>query len=211
MNQRRQLVIASVAASFVALLFFVMILKPKMNQLSETRTEIETLQQEQQTLRNSLSRLKDIQRDAPLAAAKLLAVQQALPSTPDLPGFIRLAQDAATAAGVDLMSIAPSAPTALTGASGVQAIAVTLVVDAGFHRIEDFLSRIENLRRIAAISAISLSPSVDELSGVTTLQATMTMQMYVVQAGARVSTGAGATASPSASASPSPSASGSAR
>lgn len=209
MNERRQLAIAAGAAVFVALLFFMILLRPKMAQLSETRRQTEALRLEEQTLRGNLGHLQDVRRDAPLAAAKLLAVSQLLPSTADLPGFIRLVQDAATAAGADLQSIAPTTPVALLNATGVQSVNVTLVVKGGFRRIEDFLSRVENLRRVVVVTAVSLSPEVDPLSSQTSLQATLSLQMFVAQDGAVVSGAPGV--APAAAASPSPSASGTPR
>jgi Tfp pilus assembly protein PilO len=207
MNERRQLAIAAGAAVFVALLFFMILLRPKMSQLSETRRQIDALKLEEETLRSNLGHLQDVRRDAPLAAAKLLAVSQLLPSTADLPGFIRLIQDAATAAGADLQSIAPTAPVTLLNATGVQSVNVTLVVKGGFRRIEDFLSRVENLRRVVVVTAVSLAPEVDPLSSQTSLQATLSVQMFVAQDGAVVSPGA----APAPAASPSPSASGAPR
>src|SRR5258706_3716687 len=144
MNTRRQIAIAAAAAVGLTVLFFLFLLSPKMKDISKTKDDIETAKAQQATLQTELAHLKDVKKNAPGTMAKLAALSQYLPATPDLPGFIRQIQDAATRAGVDLQSIAPSPPATLTGATGVQAINVTLTATAGFFRIEDFLARLEN-------------------------------------------------------------------
>lgn len=200
MSGRRQTLAAAAGAVAVALLFFVFVLRPKIAEISKVHDRVVAARQQQQSLRNELTRLKDVRRDAPLTVARLQTVSQYLPSTSDLPGFIRLVQGAATLSGVDLQSIAPSAPTTLAGATGIQTISVTIVVQAGFRRVEDFLARMENLKRIVAISSIGLSPTTDPLSGQTTLASTLTMTMFVVQPDARI--GAAPAPSPTPEATP---------
>src|SRR5207244_12392252 len=103
------------------------------------------------------------------------------------PDFIRQVQGAATKAGVDLQSIAPSAPSDRPNATGVREIAVTVTINGGFFRVEDFLTRLESLRRVVRVNAIALTPQTDQLRGPTVLQASLSMKMFVVQANASVS------------------------
>src|SRR5258707_11498485 len=117
MNTRRQIAIAAAVAVGLTALFFFFLLSPKLKEVSKTRDDVQTAQAEQATLQTELDHLKDVKKNAPGTMAKLAALSQYLPATPDLPGFIRQIQDAATRAGVDLQSIAPSPPATLTGAT----------------------------------------------------------------------------------------------
>ncbi|MGZ4141651.1 MAG: type 4a pilus biogenesis protein PilO [Actinomycetota bacterium] len=186
MNSRRQIMIAAAAAVGVTVIFFFFLLKPKLSDISKARSDIVTAQSEQQTLQVQLQHLQEVRKNAPQTMAQLAAVSQYLPTTPDLPGFIRLLQDAATQSGMDLQSIAPSPPADLTNATGVQTISVTIVGRAGFFRLTDFLSRLENLQRAVEVRSIALAPQATSLSSELVLNTTITMQMFVVGSNARV-------------------------
>ncbi|HLW18135.1 MAG TPA: type 4a pilus biogenesis protein PilO [Actinomycetota bacterium] len=207
MNTRRQLIVAGVIAVVVTALFFLFLLKPKLNDISKTRSDVATARAEQDTLNTQLAHLQDVKKNAPATMAKLAALSQYVPATPDLPGFIQQVQDAATASSIDLQSIAPSPPAAVTSSNGVETISVTLTCQAGYFRIEDFLARLENLQRAVEVRAISLSPIQSPVSSELVLSSTISLTMFVATPNA--STGGGAVPAPSSSASPSPSTTGS--
>ena len=207
MNTRRQLLIAGVTAVVVTALFFLFLLKPKLNEISNTRSDVATARAEQDTLNTQLAHLQDVKRNAPATTAKLAALSQFVPATPDLPGFIQQVQDAATASSIDLQSIAPSPPAAVTGSSGVETISVTLTCQAGYFRIEDFLAHLENLQRAVEVRALSLSPIQSPVSSELVLSSTISLTMFVAAPNANARAGA-TTPAPSTSASPSPSATG---
>ena len=207
MNTRRQLLIAGVTAVVVTALFFLFLLKPKLNEISNTRSDVATARAEQDTLNTQLAHLQDVKRNAPATTAKLAALSQFVPATPDLPGFIQQVQDAATASSIDLQSIAPSPPAAVTGSSGVETISVTLTCQAGYFRIEDFLAHLENLQRAVEVRALSLSPIQSPVSSELVLSSTISLTMFVAAPNANARAGT-TTPAPSTSASPSPSATG---
>ena len=203
MNPRRQATIAAVAAILITAVFFFILLKPKLNEISKTRSDVAAARAEQQTLNTQLAHLQDVRKNAPQTMAKLAALSQFVPSTPDLPGFIQQVQTAATASGIDLQSIAPSPPTDVSGATGVQSIAVTLTIQAGFFRIEDFLARLESLQRAVEVRSIALSPIQSPISSELVLSSTVSLTMFVAQPNANARGGAtapAATPTPSASA-----------
>lgn len=207
MNTRRQLIVAGVVAVVVTALFFLFLLKPKLNDIAKTRSDVATARAEQDTLNAQLAHLQDVKKNAPATMAKLAALSQYVPATPDLPGFIQQVQNAATQSGIDLQSIAPSPPAAVTGSTGVQTISVTLTCQAGYFRIEDFLARLENLQRAVEVRAISLSPIQSQVSSELSLSSTISLTMFVAAPNASAHGGA-AVPAPSSSASPSPSATG---
>jgi Tfp pilus assembly protein PilO len=204
-NTRRQVILATAAAVIVTLLFFLILLKPKLSEVSKTKNDVELARQQEQTLQVELQHLQAVRKNAPETMAKLAALSQYLPATPDLPGFIQLVQDAATQSSLDLQTIAPSSPAALSTATGVETIPVTLTAQGGFFRIEDFLARLENLQRVVEVRTINLTPTSSPLSNEVILTTTISLQMFVAQSNATASAGP---APPAASISPSPSASG---
>jgi Tfp pilus assembly protein PilO len=204
-NTRRQLIVAGVVALVVVALFFLFLLSPKLKDISKTRDDVQTARAEQDTLNTQLAHLKDVKKNAPETMAKLAALSQYVPATPDLPGFILQVQNAATASSIDLQSIAPSPPVNVSNSTGVETISVTLTCQAGYFRIEDFLARLENLQRAVEVRSISLSPIASPVSSELVLSSTISLTMFVATPNANAR---GAAAAPATSASPSPSATG---
>lgn len=196
MTPRRQMLIAVLAGVFVTILFFFFALRPKMAQIQEVRDQIDAARQEQVSLNGELERLREARQQRPEAIARLARLGDFLPGDPDLPGFIRLVQTAATASGVDLRSIAPTAPQASEEGEGIQVVPVTLTTIGGFHRLEDFLIRLENLKRLVEVRSITITPQPIPLSDQVTLNASIALEMYVVQPEARLG-GTVSTARPS--------------
>jgi len=177
---RRLLAVAVAGGLAIVVLFTFLLLAPKIRQIGEVRDEIAAAEDEGATLAANIARLEGIQGNAPEIRARLARVSDLLPSTAELPSFIRQLQSAASKDGIDLVSIAP-APPADTETAGVQSVALTTTIGGSFHRIESFLARVETLRRVVEITSISLSVEEDELSGTTGLVGTLGMRMYVVQ------------------------------
>jgi type IV pilus assembly protein PilO len=182
----RRIAVAGAVAVAVVLLFFLFILKPKFGQISEVRDQIAAEQQQTQTLRIRLNQLRAAQRNQVETTARLAAINRALPANPDLPSLIRQLQDAATRSGMDLLSIAPSPPAKLENATGIDVVSVNLQLTGGFFRLESFLTRLEDLPRVVEVTSISVAPTTDQATGLTSLATTITFRMYVVQANASV-------------------------
>jgi Tfp pilus assembly protein PilO len=199
MNARRQILISAGAAVLVTILFFFFLLKPKLTEISDAQSDTQTAVDRESTLRTELVRLEALRKQEPQTRAKLAKLKAYLPTTPDLPGFIRLAQSSATGAGIDLTSIAPSQPSEMESARGIQIITATLTVQGGFHRMENFLTRLENLPRVVEVRSLALSPI--SVLGQTVLDGTIGVTMYVVSDDATL-TGSARRTSPRPSATP---------
>lgn len=178
--RRRIIVLAAVGAVAVTALFFLFLLRPKLDQISEVRAEIQAAQEQEQRLRNRIAQLEQAKQRAPEVAAELARLQELLPADPELPAFIRLMQRVAEEAGVELRSIGPGLPAALSGNENVEVIQVSLSFEGGFRRVQDYLARLETMRRLVEIQTISLQPGADPETGQTTLQGNMAMRMFVL-------------------------------
>jgi len=207
---RRPIVIALAAGVIVVVLMSLILIKPKLAEVSAMNKKVDTAKQGEQRLRLTLQQLEQARRDAPATQAKLAQFQALLPQTPDLPTFIRLVQTAANADGIDLTSIAPSPPQGFGGTTGantgIQTVTVNLQVDGGFFRLESFLSRLEQLQRVVEVKNLAVTPKNDETTGQLTLSTTISLTMFIVQPGAKLpsasANAAAAVASPTSSASP---------
>lgn len=195
----RRYAIAGAAAVGLVVVFFLFLLSPKLNEITEVRDQTEQARDEGQTLRNRVRQLQAAQRDEPTTRARLAVFDRLLPSTPDLPSLIRQLQSAASSSGLDLRSIAPSQPTTLTGRTGIQTVNCTVQVIGGFFRLQSFLTRLEELQRVVEVTAISVSPQTESVSGLFTLSTTITFRMYVVAPNASLG---GAAPAPAASPTP---------
>ena len=166
----------------VVLLVFLILVKPKFSQVSDVHKQVQTAKAETQSLQIQLRELQSLAQNQQQTQSQLAALDQALPSTPDLVSLIRQLQSAATLSGVDLQSIAPSPPSDLSGATGVQTINVNLQINGGFFRLETFLSRLEStIKRVVEVESLAIAPTTDQDTGLTTLSSTITFTMYVVQ------------------------------
>ena len=192
----------------VVLLVFLVLVKPKFSQVGNVHKDVEAAKTETQTLQLRLRELEALAQNQQQTQSQLAALDQALPSTPDLVSMIRQLQSAATLSGVDLQSIAPSPPGTLANATGVQTVNVNLQIQGGFFRVETFLVRLEsNIKRVIEVQSLAISPTTDPVTGLTTLNSTITFRMYVVQADAHAAgppPRSAPTPAPTTSASPSP-------
>lgn len=175
MKGQRPVLLAVVIAVAVTALFYLFLLRPKFNQISAVREQIVQAEQEEQDLLQDIARLEQVQQDAPQTRARLARVSDLLPSTPELPGFIRLVQGAANAEGIDLKSIAPSPPSPVD--DQLEMITVSLLVEGSFFQTEAFLARLENLKRLVEVTSIAISPTEGETGA--TLSTTLSLTMYV--------------------------------
>jgi len=184
----RRYLAAGAIVVVVVLLAFLVVVKPKSAEVGSVHKDVVKAQGETESLQLRLRELQALAADQQQTQTELVALDQALPSTPDLVGLIRQLQSAATISGIDLTSIAPSPPGDLANATGVQTINVNLQVNGGFFRMETFLTRLEStLKRVIEVQSLAMSPTTDPLTGLTTLSSTMTFRMYVVQPNAHVS------------------------
>lgn len=181
---RRQYIIAAAGGLALIAVFFLALIRPTTAKISQARTDVESAQQEGRSLRLQLQSLQSAQRDAVAIQARLARFNVLLPSEPDLPTLIRQLQSAADSAGIDMFSIAPSPPSAFPSSTGVSSMQVVLQIRGGFFRLESFLARLEMLQRVVEVQNIAVSPTRDPVTGLDSLQTTVTLRTYIVSPGA---------------------------
>ena len=114
MTRRQELVLAAVGSLLVLVAATLLLIRPTRQATAEARADRDAAVAESQTLRDQIKALEALKpKEAELKAQAELAKAE-YPATPALPGLVDALQDAASLAGVELASVAPTAPKAST-------------------------------------------------------------------------------------------------
>jgi hypothetical protein len=144
-TRRQELVVAGVAALLVLVAATLLLIRPAREAAAQARADRDTAVGESQSLRDQIKALEALKPDEAELRAKANQAKAEFPATPALPGLVDALQDAASLAGVDLGSVAPTAPKASTANPQLAEITTTVNVSGGYFEIQDFLVRLENL------------------------------------------------------------------
>lgn len=107
-----------------------LLVSPKRGEAQELRDQATAQESANGTLRTQLAMLKAQAKDLPAQKAKLAAVAAKIPDNPALPALIRALDRASADSGVELVSIAPSAPTPLVAPAAAAAVAAPAAAPA---------------------------------------------------------------------------------
>jgi Tfp pilus assembly protein PilO len=177
MDNRRAPLFAGLAVAGVAILMVLLLVLPKMSQVSTAQNELDQAQSDQQTLESRKSALEDAKAAAPQARKTIAEVHKRIPPTADEPGLILLLQNAAISAGIDVLSLSPGTPV-LDTTSGLSKITVGVNATGTYFDVTDFMYQIETLPRAAIVTNLSLAPGETSQTGVPLLTLTASIQTY---------------------------------
>jgi Tfp pilus assembly protein PilO len=110
---------AAVVAVLVLVAGWFLLISPTKAKVSDLHTQTATQQQTNAGLQTQISQLKIQNKGLPKQEAQLALIRQHLPSNPALPAFVRTLTLIAHEAGVKLVSVDPSQPSAVTIAAPV--------------------------------------------------------------------------------------------
>ncbi len=158
MQGRRAVVIAGVATAILAVLLVVFLVLPKMSQVSDAQQELEASFTERETLSSRLAALRQAREEAPENQAAIRRVDQQVPPTIDLPGLILLLRNAATGAGVQVLTLTPGSPTPSEDGA-FSSVAVSTSGEGTYFSVVDYLYSLETLPRAATVESLELSPT----------------------------------------------------
>jgi hypothetical protein len=144
-TRRRELVLAAAGALLVLVAGALLLVRPKQQATVMARADHDAAVAESQALRDQIKALEALRpREADLRTRAGLS-KAAFPATPALPGLIDALQDAASLAGVELGTLAPTTPKASSVSPELAEISASVRVKGSFFEVEDFLVRLENL------------------------------------------------------------------
>ena len=177
---RRAPIIAAAAFALVGILAVVLLVLPKMGQVSEANDQLQVAEDDEIALEAQLRALQQAQADAPQTEAAIAAIDAQVPPTADLPSLFRLLQGAADRSAVDFFSFTPGSPVA-DPTQGFSTIASQVTVSGGYFAIDEFLFQLETLPRAAKVTTIAVTPGQTGTSGSTStgsLQLQLTVNFY---------------------------------
>ena len=193
---RRAPIIAGVISAAVALLAVVLLVLPKMGDVSTTEEELQSAEDQEVALAAQLDALQDAEAAAPKTEQEIGAIEEQVPPTAELPNLFRLLQSAADRSAVDFFSFSPGTPAPNAGGT-YSSIASQVTVSGGYFAIDEFLFLLETLPRAAKVTTLAVTPSGASTGGTpistSNLQLQVTVEFYTTD----VSAGTGSIPGPS--------------
>ena len=160
-----------VAVLAVGVAGWVVLISPRRSEAADLRRQAVDVTRSDADLRTQLQVLKAQAAALPKEQAALAQVALKVPGTPAQPDLLRALQGVARSAGVELVSIAPGAPTAVapTAAAGrggssagtLQAMPVQLTIAGGFYQAQQFIAGLEDLPRALRLTNIAIADGAD--------------------------------------------------
>jgi type IV pilus assembly protein PilO len=178
---RRLVAIAFGAAVLLLALWFLLLWSPQGNKLSDAKKRTDAAQAENSTLELRLARLQAAQKDAPELMAQGEQLRRAIPETPELAQFILDANDAASAAGVDFLSISPTPPVPGVGAAPAE-VHLSIAVTGTYFEVLDYLDRLNDLPRVVVIDTLGLTPGGGASASPDQMSVSIAARMFTTQA-----------------------------
>ena len=179
MNKRAPLIAAAAAVLLVALVFLFLV-KPKMAQVTDARSQLVTKQQAGVSLTTLLATLRDDQANAAKFQDTINMVDQRVPPLLDQQGMITLLHTAGDQSGIDHLSAQFGVPV-VTSASGVSTTQVSVSIQGRYFTIAGFFDKIETLPRAAKVTQFTLTPGGSAIVGSAppgTMLAQATIEFY---------------------------------
>ena len=193
---RRAPIIAGVISAAVALLAVVLLVLPKMGDVSTTEEELQSAEDQEVALAAQLDALQDAEAAAPKTEQEIGAIEEQVPPTAELPSLFRLLQGAADRSAVDFFSFSPGTPAPNAGGT-YSSIASQVTVSGGYFAIDEFLFLLETLPRAAKVTTLAVTPSGAATGGTTISTSNLQLQVTVEFYTTDVSAGPGSIPGPS--------------
>ena len=165
MNPRTRIILSVLAVLVVLVAFFFLFIRPRQQELTTVRDDIEAEEARTTQLEAELARLQDLQANAPELEAELAKFRGFVPKDDEVPNFIFLVQDAANAAGVDFVQITPELPKQPPEGAALAEIRAQIGAGGGYFAIQDFIRRLYALDRAVRIDNLSLAGTEDPVTG----------------------------------------------
>lgn len=195
MNRRAPIIAGAISAA-VALLAVVLLVLPKMGDVSTTEEELQSAEDQEVALAAQLDALQDAEAAAPKTEQEIGAIEEQVPPTAELPSLFRLLQGAADRSAVDFFSFSPGTP-APNAAGTYSSIASQVTVSGGYFAIDEFLFLLETLPRAAKVTTLAVTPSGASTGGTTLSTSNLQLQVTVEFYTTDVSAGPGSIPGPS--------------
>jgi Tfp pilus assembly protein PilO len=183
----RAVIVGVLLGIVVVLIWNLLIFAPKGRDLSQAKKDTQIEEQKEPQLRSQLAALEEISKNGPEIAAQLDRLGAAVPTSPDLDGFILSANQIAVQSGIDWLSVSPGVVT--VGPAGPSVIPLTISITGGFFQVLDYLNRLEDMGRLVIVDGLTASAGASggtggvaaaPTSSAPTLAITLTARMFTM-------------------------------
>jgi Tfp pilus assembly protein PilO len=159
--------------------FFV--IGPKYAEADDVRAQADTIETQMVVLRKRIAELEKQKNSLAKYRAALKANQQALPSDPGLPDFLRQLQSSGDDVGVDVSGVTVSAAEQVDGSSAVWALPITLTATGDADGLRDFLDQLQSTqpRAVLVESANLTSSTGDEAASGSDTSISLSLKAFV--------------------------------
>jgi Tfp pilus assembly protein PilO len=173
--------IAGILVGVLAILMIVLLVLPKMTDVTEAQDELSKTEAQGVTLQARREALEGAQADAPANEATIAQVRAQIPEVADQPGLYVLLDNAASSAGLAVAQISITEPV-FDPATGLSVMTIAVSAEGTYFQIADFTYNIQTLPRAAKILNLDLSAADASSFGSPTLSMSATMEAYTSDA-----------------------------
>jgi Tfp pilus assembly protein PilO len=179
-NRRLVIIAAGVLLGLLSL-WFIMLWGPQGGRLQDAKDRATAADTVNSGLELRLARLQTSQERAPELQADVEQLRRAVPDGPELAEFILDANQAASDAGVDFLSISPALPKR-DDATLPPVIPLSINVAGSYFSVLDYLDRLTTLPRVVVVDSLALSPGELDIAGTQDLRVALTGRMFATDA-----------------------------
>jgi len=172
MTKLRQLwLLTAVGSVLVLAAGYFLLVSPKASKAASIRAEAAAQEQANAKLRTQIQMLNRQKKDLPRQQAELQKFAARIPNNPALPALVRGLSDATDNAGIELVSVSPTAPTRVVSTAGgattaaaastplaLAQIPITIKISGRYSQLSQFFSEVEGLPRAFLISGVTVTP-----------------------------------------------------
>jgi Tfp pilus assembly protein PilO len=186
MTGKRAPLIVGAVGLVLAVLMILLLVLPKMHDISKAKATRTAAQEEQSTLLSQLGVLQDAKNAQAKNQAIINNVASQLPPTVDEPGLLLLLANAASRATLPLTQFTPGTPI-LDSTTNLSAVPVTFAVTGTYFSLAQFLFNLETLPRVAKVQSVTITTAADAgsaSSSIPTLTMTGSVTLYTTDTNA---------------------------
>ncbi len=186
---RRRSVFVFLALLLVTVAWWMFIISPRNDRISDLENEHTAAVDTEQRLRVQIVQLQEIRDREVEYLAAVGRLDALIPDRPRLEEFIEQVHALAETTGVDLQTMAPALPELISAESELRQIAISVQIEGQFFEILGFLFGLTDMERLVRVDAIALASGSEEGVG-TVLSAGIELRLFTLTDLIRVDTAA---------------------
>ena len=160
-TDRNILVLGLLVVLLIVVGYYFLFLGPLLDRLGERSEERYAKEAQLANLRQEVSELEAIQRNAPETERQLLELSKRVPTQPEIPTLVVQIEDVADTAGVTQLAIQPGTPRPPPRGGDYSVVPVTMSFEGTYEQLVDFLRRTGQLARLVTVNGVTYEEATD--------------------------------------------------